>query len=281
MNNTMMQRREFSVGVIISTYNNPEFLKKTLWGYSTQSYKNFELIIADDGSKQDTFDLIQNFRYSNFPNIKHIWHPDEGFRKCKILNKALLEAESDYIIFTDQDCIPRFDFMENHITHAKQGYFLSGGYFRLPMEISQFITEQDIASGNIFKLKWLKQYGLKNSPKNLKLIQNKIFSSCMNFITPTKASWNGMNASGWKADMLAINGFNELMQYGGEDREFGERLVNSGIKGIQIRYSAICLHLDHIRPYKNEEQIRKNKEIRKFVKINKIVKTPHGIYVEK
>lgn len=99
----------------------------------------------------------------------------------------------------------------------------------------------------------------------------------MNFITPAKASWNGCNSSGWKEDMLAINGFNESMQYGGLDREFGERLVNMGIRSKQIRYSAICVHLDHSRPYKNKELIERNKEIRRNVKANKIIKTPNGI----
>jgi len=269
--------KEISIGVIISTYNNPEWLKKTLWGYTCQSYKNFELIIADDGSQQETADLIESFRQNQFPDIKHVWHPNDGFQKCKILNQALLKAESDYLIFTDQDCIPRHDFVATHLQYAEQGYFLSGGYFKLPMKISQLITERDIASGDAFKLKWLMNKGLKSNFKNTKLIQHPAFSSLMNFITPARATWNGMNASGWKSDMFAINGFNELMQYGGEDREFGERLINLGIKAKQIRYSAICLHLDHARPYKKEELIKKNEEIRKWVKINNIVKTPHGI----
>ena len=80
----------------------------------------------------------------------------------------------------------------------------------------------------------------------------------MNTITPTKATWNGCNASGWIDDILKTNGFNEEMQYGGQDREFGERMFNLGIKSKQIRYSAILLHLDHKRPYKTKDSINKN-----------------------
>ena len=98
-----------SVGVIISTYNNPKWLEKTLWGYECQSIPSFELIVADDGSTDETKTLLEDFRMKSFPNLKHIWHPDEGFQKCKILNRALSIAESDYLIFTDQDCIPRYD----------------------------------------------------------------------------------------------------------------------------------------------------------------------------
>jgi glycosyltransferase involved in cell wall biosynthesis len=273
----MEKLKPASAGIIISTYNNPGWLEKTLWGYAFQTNPSFELIIADDGSKEETKELIEKFRVKYFPGIKHVWHPDKGFQKCKILNDALRAAESEYLIFTDQDCIPRKDFIETHLKYAQEGYLLSGGYFKLPMSVSESITCDDIASGDAFNLQWLRAKGLKRSFKNTKLYTSAGFASFMNFITPANASWNGCNSSGWKSDMLAINGFNETMRYGGLDREFGERLVNLGIRSKQIRYSAICLHLDHPRPYKNEESIKKNKAIRKAVKENKIIKTPCGI----
>ena len=82
---------------------------------------------------------------------------------------------------------------------------------------------------------------------------------------------------GWKKDFLKVNGFDERMQYGGEDREFGERLYNLGIKSKQIRYSAICLHLDHARGYVSEEMIQKNSKIRQTTRKEKIVSTPYGL----
>jgi transketolase C-terminal domain/subunit len=80
--------------------------------------------------------------------------------------------------------------------------------------------------------------------------------------------------------VLKVNGFNEDMQYGGQDREFGERMFNMGIKSKQIVYSAICLHLDHKRPYKTKESIAKNVAIRKNTRKSGIVKTPNGIEKE-
>jgi GT2 family glycosyltransferase len=145
------------------------------------------------------------------------------------------------------------------------------------MDISLAISKEDIESGDAFSLSWLKAHGLKYSFKCTKLVQRKWFAVFMNHITPTRATWNGGNASGWRVDMLAVNGFNEEMRYGGEDREFGERLFNYGIKSIQIRYSAVVLHLDHSRPYKNAEAIRKNEAIRREVRERKIIETPHGI----
>jgi len=264
-----------SIGVIISTYNNPAWLEKVLWGYTCQTVMPVEIVIADDGSGDETRKLVDSFR-DRLP-IFHVWHPDNGFQKCRILNQALLAAKSDYLIFTDQDCIPRKDFVEVHLKYAQKGYLLSGGYVRLPMELSKKITEEGIRSGDAFSLLWLLKGGLPLNFKCTKLVKSRNFTRFMNFITPTRATWNGCNSSGWKADMFAVNGFNEEMQYGGEDREFGERLVNLGLKSKQIRYSAILLHLDHNRPYKNPEAIAKNDSIRKVTRRHKIIETPRGI----
>lgn len=267
--------RETKIGVIISTYNNPKWLEKTLWGYLYQTRKADEIVIADDGSKDDTRQLIA--RFTELLPIKHVWHEDRGFQKTAILNKALSIATADYLVFTDQDCIPREDFLETHVRYAAQGYFLSGGYFKLPMPVSEVITEADVKSGKAFQLEWLHQRGLKYNFKCTKLFRSKLYAALLNTITPARASWNGCNASGWRADMIKINGFNENMRYGGEDREFGERLVNLGIKAKQLRYSAIVLHLDHARPYKTAEAIAANKAIRRNTRRQHIVETPYGI----
>lgn len=264
-----------SIGVIISTYNNPAWLQKVLWGYTYQSIRPDEIVIADDGSREETKNLIDSFR-DRLP-IKHVWHPDNGFQKCRILNMAILETTSDYLIFTDQDCIPRYDFIETHLRYARKGYFMSGGYLRLPMELSKNIIEKDISSQNTFSLKWLRKRGLPLNFKCTKLFKSRFFGRFMNTITPAKASWNGCNSSGWKSDMMTINGFYEEMQYGGQDREFGERLMNLGLRSRQIRYSAILLHLDHSRPYKTPESIAKNVAIRKNTRRKKIIETPLGI----
>lgn len=263
--------------VIISTYNAPEWLEKVLWSYTFQTEKDFELVIADDGSGLETERLIKSFsQTATFP-IQHIWQEDEGFQKSKILNKAIVACQTDYIIMSDGDCIVRKDFVAKHLKKRKPGRFLSGGYYKLPMDISQLIQIQDIQTGKCFELAWLLKNGLKKSFKNNKLNASGIKEEFLNSFTPSKATWNGHNASGWKEDLLAVNGFDERMQYGGQDREMGERLKNLGIKGKQIRYSAICLHLDHPRSYKTEESIRFNKKIRKFSKKMKVKVIPYGI----
>lgn len=263
--------------IIISTYNSVEWLEKVLHGYNNQTYKLFEIIIADDGSTQATFNLIKKLKNEVFYPIIHTWHEDNGFQKSKILNKAILACNTSYIIMSDGDCIPRSDFVQVHNDHKEYGYFLSGGYFMLPMSISKLTNIDDIYSGRCFDLKWLKSNGLKSSFKNNKLSSSRFKSWFLNNVTPTNASWNGHNASGWKKDIIAINGFDERMQYGGQDRELGERLFNYGIKSKQIRYSSICIHLDHPRGYKNIDSINRNLAIRATTKNEFKVWTKSGI----
>ncbi|HEY0046499.1 MAG TPA: galactosyltransferase-related protein, partial [Flavobacterium sp.] len=209
-----------------------------------------------------------------------VWQEDDGFQKSRILNKAIVAARSNYLIFTDGDCIPRKDFVATHLAYREKGFFLSGGYFMLPMEISKAITKDDILQQRCFDIEWLLEHGLKRSFKNMKLRVSGTLAKMLNAITPTNASWNGHNASGWKQDLVDINGFNEEMQYGGQDRELGERLFNKGLKSKQIRYSAICVHLDHARGYVNKETWEKNFNIRRNVKLKKTVRTPIGIVKE-
>jgi len=263
--------------LIISTYNQHEWLEKVLWSCEVQTETDFEIIIADDGSGNDTKDVIELVQKSSDLSIKHIWHEDEGFRKTIILNKAIVASSSDYLIFTDGDCLLRGDFIETHLKNREKGFFLSGGYFKLPMSISKKIQKQDIISGNYVSINWLKENGLKSSVKNLKINSGSFVRKILNAITPTNASWNGHNSSGWKKDIESVNGFDERMQYGGEDRELGERLFNIGLRSKQIRYSAVCLHLDHDRGYVKPEMIKKNLEIRAETKKNRSIWTNFGL----
>lgn len=266
------------LSVIFTTYNHPDWLEKVLWGYQCQTFKDFEILIADDGSGEDTRLRIEKMKQQVFYPIRHIWHEDRGFRKCAILNKAISAAAADYLVFSDGDCIPRKDFLQTHFEKRKTNCFLSGGAVRLPMDLSRAIGREDILTQKIFKKQWLTKHGLPQKVfKNLKLTQNKNLGTFLNKVTPTGATWNGGNASAWKSDILAVNGFDERMRYGAEDREFGARLENMGVKGIQIRYSAICVHLDHSRGYRNENDLKHNDRIWQHTLKNKTTRTAFGL----
>jgi len=266
-----------NIGVVITTYNSPDWLEKVLIGYEMQSQRTFKVIIADDGSGEETAGVVKKYAARGILDIDHVWHEDQGFRKCQILNKAIASTNCDYLIFTDGDCIPDPRFIETHQKLAEPGYFLSGGYIKLTMPVSLLIQEQDIRSGAIFEADWLVANGQPRSHKLSKLSKSERFRRFMNRVTPTAATWNGMNSSTWTQEIIAANGFNEDMQYGGLDRELGERLWNRGIRSRQIRYSTVCLHLDHERGYSKPELRAKNDAIRRHVKKHRVTWTPNGI----
>lgn len=268
------------ISVIVSTYNAEEWLEKVLIGYSNQTYNDFELIVADDGSRPSTKMLIDSF-IADYPvPLRHIWHEDLGYRRQEILNVAIVEATNEYIIMTDGDCIPRKDFVEVHAQQAEKGKFLSGGYCKLPMKTSKLISKNDILSQNCFDVKWLNNIEKLDFSNTLKLGSDGFKAKFLDIISPTTPSFNNCNSSGYKEDMIAINGYDERMKYGGPDREFGERLENYGVIGKQIRHKAIVLHLDHARGYKTPESLAANLAIRKEVRRNKIKWTPFGIKKE-
>jgi glycosyltransferase involved in cell wall biosynthesis len=274
-----------SIGIVISTYNNPRWLEKTLWGYLSQVFVpklqgaaacRLEIVIADDGSQDETRKLIDAYRAQAGWNIKHVWQPDEGFQKCRILNKAVVASESEYLILTDQDCVPRADFVATHFRFAQKGYFLSGRYTKLPPALSEAITRADIEAGRAFEPSWLRSQGFWQG-LSLKMVRSPRAAGVLNWLTPTKATWNGANSSGWRSDILAVNGFNERLHYGSEDVEMGARLGNVGIRPKQIRYSAVCIHLDHERPYAHPEVLARNRQAVRETIRSGIVETPFGI----
>ena len=266
------------ISVIISTYNSPQWLEKVLWGYECQTLKDFEIVIADDGSGDETRQLISRFEDNPDFGLRHVWHEDKGFRKWEIVNKAIAAATGDYLVFTDGDCIPHFRLLETHAAEAQQGRFLSGGYCKLPMTTSKAITRSDIVSKRIFSVGWLAKKGYFPSPKWLKILAMQWgIHRFLDRITPAAKTFNGNNSSCFRTDALAVNGFDKRILYGGGDREFGYRLEHSGISPKVIRYSTLCLHLDHSRGYKDQKVRERNMALIEETRADRKIRTDSGI----
>jgi len=265
------------ITVIASTYNAEEWLEKVLLGYRCQTWRDFELIVADDGSRDSTRALVERFAADYPVPLRHVWHEDDGYRRQEILNAAILEARHDYILFTDGDCIPRRDFVQVHAEQAEPGRFLSGGYCKLSMKLSKAIEAEDIRDGRCFDRGWLRAQDRLGLSNTLKLGAGALTGKLLDTITTTRPTFNNCNSSAWKADLLAINGYDERMKYGGPDRELGERLENRGVRGKQIRHRAVCVHLDHARGYKTRESVERNLAIRAQTRAQRITWTPYGI----
>ena len=265
------------VSVIITTFNQPGQLEKVLWGYSGQRHRDFELIIADDGSGPATTEVIDRVSNDAGLDVLHVWHEHRGFRKTEILNRAIMAATSEYLIFSDGDCIPRDDFVANHVRLSEPGWFLSGGYLKLPPAVSSAITAEAIRSGEATDPSWLRARGWKPGKRAFRLLRAPGLASFLDRVTPTRRTWNGHNSSAWKSALVAANGFDLDMAYGGLDRALGERLMNAGVRGKQVRHRTPCLHLHHDRPYADPLKWKRNHEIRDRIKRNHETRARVGI----
>jgi glycosyltransferase involved in cell wall biosynthesis len=262
--------------VIVSVSNSAPYLEKVLVGLSCQDRLPDEVIIADDGSTDETPAVIAAADTAGLFPIAHLWQEKQGFRKCRILNRAIAAAKADYLIFLDGDCVPRRDFVAAHGRRAAPDRFLSGGVFRLPRPISLSVERSAIADGRLFERGWLQAQGVRvpaASKVGAPIWAGRFFSKA----TTTRPTFNGHNSSAWRDDVVRVNGFDERMVYGGLDREFGERLGNAGLRGYGIRYEAVCVHLDHDRDYIDKAGWEANRAIRKETRRLRSTWTDFGI----
>jgi len=262
--------------VILTTYEQPRALDLVLRGYARQTRPDAEIVVADDGSGPETRAVIARAREAGL-DVVHVWHEDRGFRKTEILNRAVLRATGDYLIFSDGDCVPREDFVELHCALARPGRFLSGGYLKLPRALSETLTPEDVESGRVFDAAWLRARGWRPGRRRWRLTRRPGLARALDALTPTRATWNGHNASTWREAIEGVNGFDMDMGYGGLDRALGERLVNAGLRGLQIRHRAPVLHLWHPRPYRSPEGMAANRALRARIRREGIVRARVGL----
>ena len=181
------------ISVIIATYNEPRLLDFCLQSYKNQTIKDFEIIIADDGSKEETKNLIDS--YGSLVK-KHLWHEDNGFRKTKILNEAICASNSEYLLFTDGDCVAPNSLIETHLKRRKKNHFLSGAYYKLDEHTSVKIGKHLIDS--LFTSRTLRTLGHRPKYKAIKFLAPLYLRTVLDKITTTKPTWNGHCSSGWK-----------------------------------------------------------------------------------
>src|SRR5688572_24901165 len=186
------------ISIIVSTYNQPSYLERVLWGYAVQTDRDFQLVVADDGSGPETGELIRNMRTATGLDVLHVWHEDRGFRKSEILNRAIVAAAGDYLLFTDGDSIPRRDLVHVHRTLARPGHYLAGSYIKLPQSVSDRIDIEAIVSGRFADLAWLRSHGLRPGRRALRLTRSRTLAALFDRLTPTRARFQGNNASTWR-----------------------------------------------------------------------------------
>jgi len=263
------------LSVIVTTYNNPRALALVLAGLARQTVRDFELLIADDGSGPETAALIDDFARGAPVPVQHVWHPDDGFRKCAILNKAILAATGTYMIFFDGDCVAPSYNLAAHVRLAKRQRYLAGGAVLLSAEASRRFTVEAVARGD------LEHIGLwwRHVDKPRRLIANRLpgvrFLLDRNVRRPP--GWRGGNSSTFAEHVHQVGGFDERFTYGLEDADFGHRLEASGVIGYSLRYTAPVFHFPHPHPYVGPDDVSANKALYEANRAARVARTPYGL----
>jgi len=240
------------VSLIISFYNKIDLLRYIFAALGRQTYTNFEVVIADDGSNPEVVKEIAEIQFNySFP-IKHVWHEDNGWQKNKILNKAVIASEGDYLIFIDGDCVPHPKFIQEHVENRARNRVITGRRVLLSESVSKKLTLEKISNGYLdrrvaFPLLFESLFhGVDTEVENMLRIRNKIIRKL--FIKDKIKGFWGCNFSIWKKDILKVNGFDERYVYPGfgEDRDLDDRLQRNGIFPISKKHLVTEYHIHHV-----------------------------------
>jgi glycosyltransferase involved in cell wall biosynthesis len=242
-----------TISVVITTYNRPDALSAVVEACFLQDDKNFEIIIADDGSTANTREAIDRLRERSPVPLKHVWQPDEGFRAAMARNRGTLAATGDYIIFLDGDCIPQRDFIARHRALARPGFLVSGSRILLSQALTGKVLAEHIdlpALGAWDKLR----YRLRGD-------MNKVLQLLLRWPdlgrVRRKFSWRRIkscNLAVWRADLDKVNGFDEsFVGWGHEDSDLVVRLFHAGVLRKDGAFATEVLHLWHREAKRDEE----------------------------
>jgi glycosyltransferase involved in cell wall biosynthesis len=234
------------ISVIVATYNRVDALNLVLQSLETQTDSNFEVIVADDGSREETKEFISKFAKTSKLEMKHVWHEDKGFRLALIRNLATTQASGEYLIFLDGDCITQPDFVARHRMLAQKNFLVTGSRVLLSEALTQELLRSAHWDFKIFSASLLK-YRLAGGINKFWPLKIKFGDGAWR--NYKKFVWRrikGCNLACWKADAQAIGGFDETMTgWGHEDADFVFRLQHSHIKRKSGSWSTEVLHLFH------------------------------------
>ncbi len=260
------------ISIIVSTYNRPDALRLVLLALSEQDVKNFEVIVADDGSTDETKQVVEALKLKVDYNIKHIWQQDNDFRVAMIRNKSAVFAEGEYLVFLDGDSIPRISFVRRHQELAEPNYFVAGNRILLSSVFTNKALQQQLPLQRYSIWCWLKNFYYGFTNRFLPILS--LGSFYLRHLRRTK--WQGVktcNLGMWKKDFFAVNGFDESYSgWGYEDSDLVIRLIRNNVLRKDGHFAIPVFHLWHPENSRNREPFnyQQLKEVESSVRIKAI-----------
>jgi glycosyltransferase involved in cell wall biosynthesis len=233
------------VSVIVSTYNRPDALDAVLRSLKRQSDKEFEVLVADDGSRPDTAALVKRWDGRIGRRVLHVWHPDAGFRLAEIRNRAIVAATGSYCVFLDGDCLARGDFVAAHRALAEPGWFVTGNRALLSRALTERVLRENLTPESWTMAQWLAARRSGGINRLAPLVALPL--GPLRKVRPR--AWRGArgaNIAMWRSDLLAVDGFDSgFAGWGREDSDLFVRLIRAGVRRKDGRYATGVLHLWH------------------------------------
>ncbi|PLX68541.1 MAG: hypothetical protein C0603_05150 [Denitrovibrio sp.] len=227
---------EYKITLVISVYKNISFLDLVLKSVARQSFKDFEVIIAEDNDADEMTSFVQQAKEKYWFDIKHVSQPDEGFLKDKILNEATKVSSGELLVFIDGDCVLHPKFLYEYSKNMAKNTCLFGKRVLLGKEFTKSISN----SGDVKKITTLNLYLNKNRKR-----EEGIYIPFMH--SSRKKGIKGCNFGLPKELLIAVNGFDEdfTEPWGGEDWDIERRLRLFGADFLCMKNKAIQYHLYH------------------------------------
>ena len=233
------------ISVIVTTYNREDALEAVLSALSGQTDREFEVVVADDGSRPTTAALIERWKGRLGVPLSHVWQADRGFRAAEIRNRALLAARGDYCVFLDGDCIARTDFVATHRRLAERGWFVTGNRVLLSRELTAAVLREAVLPQTWNLAQWINrraQGGVNRLAAVLRLPLGPLRK-----LRP--GQWQGArscNLAVWRSDLERVDGFDASFRgWGREDSDLLIRLLHSGVRRKDGRFATGVIHLWH------------------------------------
>jgi glycosyltransferase involved in cell wall biosynthesis len=233
------------ISVIVSTYNREDALHAVLRALSRQSDRNFEIIVADDGSGAATARVVREWAARTTLPVKHVWHEDRGFRLSDIRNRGIRASAGAYVLFLDGDCLARPHFVAEHRRLAESGWFVTGTRVLLSPTLTDRILHQGLEPESWGVARWLVPRSRGQLNRFAPLLDLRLGG--MRKLTARR--WRGARGSNmafWRTDLEKVNGFDgSFSGWGREDSDLFIRLIRAGVRRKDGRFATGVLHLWH------------------------------------
>jgi glycosyltransferase involved in cell wall biosynthesis len=233
------------ISLIVSTYNREDALAAVLRSLSRQTDRGFELLVADDGSDTATARVVTEWAARMPVPLRHIWHPDQGFRLAEIRNRAIRASSGSYCIFLDGDCIARPDFIAAHRRLAEPGWFVTGNRILLSRELTERILRDGLEVEQWGLASWITQRA-KRGVNRLEPLLDLPLGNLRHFRARRWRGARGSNMAFWRADLDKVDGFDAAFSgWGREDSDIFIRMIRAGVLRKDGRFATGVLHLWH------------------------------------